>query len=139
MRPQMFKPALGLREVGQMTRRHPPHDEVRPIQRLEPFRPATVDTLVYRLPDETFQGFDRFPHRHVQEQARIVESVDGGGVAAVVLEPPDEAWRVLGNRIDTVEIVDEVGHARVVERIADASDIELGEMKHWSRHRSVLY
>src|SRR6266498_815956 len=96
MRPQMLEPALGLRDIGQMTRWHPPHDEVRPVQRLEPFGPAAVDTLVHGLPHKTFQRFDRFPHRHVQEHARIVESVDGGGVAAVVLEPPDEAWRVLG-------------------------------------------
>src|SRR5258707_7360847 len=58
------------------------------------------------------------------------KGVDGSGVAAVILEPPHEAWRVLGNRVDAVEIVDEVGHARVVERIADASDIQLGEVKH---------
>src|SRR5262245_4183422 len=72
------------------------------------------------------------------KSTRIVESMDGGGVAAVVLEPPDEAWRMFRNRVDPIEIVDEVGHARVVERVADASDIELGEVKHWSRHGSVL-
>src|SRR5262249_59927914 len=77
-------------------------------------------------------------HTDMFKSTRIVESMDGGGVAAVVLEPPDEARRVLGNRVDPVEIVDEVGHARVVERAADASDIELGEVKHWSRHGSVL-
>src|ERR1700730_4168358 len=77
VRPQMFKPTLRLRDVGPMTRWHPPHDEVRPLQRLEPFRSATVDTLVDRLPDETFQRVDRFPHGHVQEHARIVAGMAG--------------------------------------------------------------
>src|SRR5260370_16008433 len=108
MRPQMFKPTLRLRDVGPMTRWHPPHDEVRPIQRLEPFRSATVDTLVDRLPEETFQRVDRFPHGHVQEHAGVVEGGDGSGVAPFILEPPHVAWRGLCYRVDAVQIVLEV-------------------------------
>jgi hypothetical protein len=46
----------------------------------------------------------------------------------LVLEPPDEAVAPLGERIDPVEIVHEVGHAGIVERIARPADIDLREL-----------
>ena len=49
-------------------------------------------------------------------------------MAAFILQPPDETVDLLGQRVDARDIVDELGHARVIQRVADARDVELGKM-----------
>jgi len=45
------------------------------------------------------------------------------------LQPPDEPWRRLGERVHRRETVCEAGGVRVVHRLAENGDIELREVK----------
>ena len=61
--------------------------------------------------DEGAQRLDRLPDRHVDDQAVVAEGADGGGVAVLGLEAPDEARARVGDGVDRREGRDEVGQA----------------------------
>src|SRR4029077_880420 len=128
VRGQMLKPLLRLADRRQMTGRHPPRDEMRCIHCVEPFRPPAIKALVHRLPDKALQRFDVFPNREIDRHVPIVEGTKIGGVVALVLEPPHKALRALGQSIHEVEIVHEIGHARIVGPIVKPTDVELCEV-----------
>src|SRR5215471_3794364 len=96
MQLEMFKPFDRFPNAGPMACRHPPHHQVRAVELLEPFLTAAIETLVHRLPDVALERLDAVPHRHVQQQARVVERMDARRGAACLLQPPDEAGAALG-------------------------------------------
>jgi hypothetical protein len=49
-------------------------------------------------------------------------------VALFGLQPPHEAGRALGEGVDAVEVGDEVGHRRRLERLLHHRDIQLREL-----------
>jgi hypothetical protein len=49
-------------------------------------------------------------------------------MAAVILQPPDETFDGLGQAVHARDIVGEFLHARIVERIFDPRDVELGQV-----------
>src|SRR3990167_850825 len=100
--------------------------------------PALDETAMQGRVGEGFEPLDRPPHRHVEQDARIVEGRDLRGVAGLVLEPPDKAVAPLGERIDPVEIVDEVRDAGIVQRIARPADVDLRELHVSSLRASIL-
>src|SRR5689334_6468379 len=112
-----------------MALRHPPHHEIWLLEMLEPFGAAAVEALVDRLVDEPFERFDACPHRHVDRDARIDIGPRAGRVAALVNKAPDEARGPFGQAVDQCEIVREVGHARIVDLVADAADIQLRKLR----------
>ena len=128
VRREIFEPLFRLVHRRQMTGRNPPHDEMRSFHLVEPFLAAAVEALVHGLPHVALKRFDAFPHRQIDRHLRIGERPKIGGVAAVVLQPPDKPLAALGQAVHQIEIVHEIGHARIVGRIAQAADIELREM-----------
>src|SRR5215470_2310478 len=136
---EMFQPFDRLLDCWNMACWHPPHDEVGAVELLEPFLATAIETLVHGLPDVSFQRGHVFPDRHVDSHARIIAiRAIAGRVAARILQSPDEALSPVGNRIHPREIVDEVGHARVTDLVAQASDVQLSEVSCRLRcHRST--
>src|SRR5215831_4627707 len=126
---QMRKPRQRFRRGGNVVDRNPPHDEMRAQHRLEPVRLSLVETLVQRLPDEVLKLFGRLPHAHVDEIHGVRSDLDIGGVATVGLETPHEARAAFGERIDALKGAHELGHARILGRVADPADIELSKMR----------
>src|SRR5436190_10216537 len=88
--PEALQPLDGLLHRGLVTRRHPPHHEIGPIHLVEPLVPTAVEALVHGLPDVALERLNALPHRDIQDDPRIVERMDAGCVAAVVLQTPDE-------------------------------------------------
>ncbi len=106
----------------------PPEREVLRAEKLEPFLAALDEAPVNGLVRELVEGFRRLPDRHVHDDRGIFVSRDLCGVAAFVLEPPDKAGTLFGECVDAIEIVDELGDARVVDRMEETADVDLGEV-----------
>ena len=120
----------GLGDVGSMPGRHPPHRRRRLLHQREPLAALLVDLEMRARVGEGAQRLDRQPDRHVHDDLVVVVDRHRGGVVGdVVLEPPDEAWRALGERVHFVEPVDEPGELRRVERRDQARDVHLGQME----------
>jgi hypothetical protein len=49
-------------------------------------------------------------------------------MTAFVLQPPHEAGNLIGKSVHPIDVFDELAHARIIERIANPRDIELGQM-----------
>src|SRR5262245_28410522 len=125
---QMLEPRHRLVDRGPMSCRHPPHHEI-PITRwFEPFRAPRIEAFVYGLPDVALQRFDAFPHRHVDGDPRIAVRAKVRGIPGVVLQPPNETFGAVCDRVHPREIVDEIRHSRIADLVAQASDIELRQM-----------
>src|SRR5579885_137018 len=124
---EMIESLDALLERRAFVLRHPPQHQRR-LDRLEPVLAAAIETAVHGLPDEAFERGGAFPNGQVRQDGRIAVDRHVHGVAAVVLQPPDEAVDLLGQGVDALHVVDELRHARIVERVADARDVELGEV-----------
>ncbi len=127
MRDQMIEPRNAFRHVGPMSGGNPPQDQ-RGLDRREPFLAPGKETPVQCLPDKAFQRLDIFPHRQIRQDGRVIVDPHVHRVAAFVLQPPHEALDLVGKPVHAFDILDELAHARIVERIADPRDIELGEV-----------
>ena len=91
--------------------------------------PPTHETDVRRSVDVVSQRLDRLPDRQVDgEQLVLVHRADRGGIAVLRLEPPDETRRRVGERVDPVEVGDEVGDQRVIDTRPQSPDVDLREM-----------
>jgi hypothetical protein len=75
------------------------------------------------------QRRDVGPDRHVDRHQRVFERLQIGGVVAFALQAPDEAGRGLGQGVDRVEVVEEVLDHRMIDRRAQAADIDLGQFE----------
>src|SRR3954453_801371 len=75
--------------------------------------------------DEGRERVDRLPDRHVDDHAIVLVGAQGGGVALLGLQAPDEARRGVGHGVDRVEQRHELGH----DRPAGAADVELGDVE----------
>src|SRR5579863_9298148 len=114
---EMFKPRLRLFKARDMPGRHEPHNEMRSRQLLEPRGFRIVDARMHRVPHEFLERLDALPNGQIDRQHRIGERADRGRVVAFVLEAPDKALAAFGDGVDSVEIVHEPGHARIVGRM----------------------
>ena len=78
---------------------------------------------------EVVELLGRLPHRQVDDEQRVVVGPHvARRLAALVDQPPHEPRRRLGERVDPVERVDELGRVGVVEGLAQAGHVELGEV-----------
>src|SRR5215471_10033644 len=102
---------------------------MRTIHALEPFLFPSIEALVHGLPDKAFQRLDAFPDRHIGDDARVIERLDVRCVPGLVLEPPHESFRALGEPVHQGQIVHEVRHARIIDGMTNASDVELRQIE----------
>src|SRR5262245_20088030 len=129
MAPEAFEAFDRLLDRRNVSCRHPPHHEIRSIQLLKPFVTAAIDALVDGLPAVAVQRSDVLPYRRVDGHGRsaAVRAVRGR-IAARSPQSPDETFGLVGNGVHPRQIVDKLRHARVVDLVAQASNIELSEM-----------
>src|SRR5215831_184342 len=122
-----------------MPGRHPPHDEIALIHPLEPLVAAAIEAFVHGLPHEALKRFGTVPYRKVDRHARVAGERAGlDSASAVVLVTPYKSRAALRQTVHKRQVIHELRHARISNLVAQASDIELAEVKHWSRHGSVL-
>ncbi|CAL9424733.1 hypothetical protein SUDANB32_01921 [Streptomyces sp. enrichment culture] len=91
--------------MASATRSNLPH---RPEGVGDPHPPPAEHLPVPPLVHERRQRFRVPPHRHVDDQQRVVEDGNGRGVAVVAPEPPHETVGGVRAGVDRVEVVDEV-------------------------------
>ncbi|HEY7070084.1 MAG TPA: hypothetical protein VH479_08225 [Acidimicrobiales bacterium] len=77
---------------------------------------------------EVGQRVDRRPHREVDDLQVVVEHLDAGGVARLVLEAPHEAGAGLGQGVDALQVGPEAVDAGVLDRRPQPADVQLGEV-----------
>src|SRR5262245_42726516 len=133
MRDQVVKPRDAFRHVGTMPRRNPPQHQ-RSLDRYEEFFAADKETTLQGVPGKALQRFHAFPHRQVRQDGRVVIDAHVHRVPALVMQPPDEALDLVRETMYPVHVLDELAHARIIERITDPRDVELGEMARLCRH-----
>src|SRR5262245_12993593 len=121
MRDQVVKPRDAFRHVRTMPRRNPPQHQ-RGLDRYEEFFAADKEAPVQGLPDKALQRFHAFPHRQVRQDGRVVIDTHVHRVSALVLQPPDEAFDLVRETMYPVHVLDELAHARIIERITDPRD-----------------
>src|SRR5262245_12113150 len=108
-----------------MTGPDPPQDQ-RGLDRSEPFLSPSVEALMQGLPDETLQRLHIFPDRQVWQDCRVVIDAHVHGMPALILQAPDEPGDFVRQAIYSLDIVDEFRHPRIIERVTNPRDVELG-------------
>ena len=137
---QVPQPVLGLDDGRDVPARYPPRHGVQVRQPLEPL-PAAAQHLAVRVAEhERGERLDRLPHRHVDQDpgasSRVpLERADRGGVAVLGLQPPDEARRRIGQRVDGLQPGHEVSQHRAVQRGLQPPDVDLRKVV---VHNSIL-
>ena len=117
-----------LLDARPMTNRHPPQRNRRSLEMLEPFFTTAIEALVHGLPDEVLERADALPQRNIDDDARVRIGPRVGGVAALVGIAPDESGAAFGDAVHQRKIVGEARHARVVDIVFDAADVQFGKM-----------
>src|SRR5262245_1404213 len=123
MRDQVVEPRNAFRHIGTMPCRNPPQHQ-RGLDRYEEFFAAGKETPVQGLPDKALQRFDAFPHSQVRQDGRVVIDEHVHRVPALVMQPPDEALDLVRETMYPIHVLDELAHARIIERITDPRDVE---------------
>src|SRR5262249_16519445 len=122
-----------------MSGRHPPHDEIAFIHPLEPLVAAAIKALVHGLPHEALKRFGAVPYRKVDRHARVAgEWADLDSASAVVLVTPHKSRAALRQTVHKREVIHELRHAWICNLVAQAFDIELGQVKYGRSHGSIL-
>src|SRR5580692_4722504 len=134
---ELLDPGPRLLDARAMAGRHPPQHVRRPIKMLEPFGAAAIEALVNCLPDKALKRLDTLPHRKIDDDPRVAIRPRVGGVAAFVDIAPDESGAALGDAVHQGKIIGEIRHARIVDVVANAADIQLRKMMiEWLLHGS---
>src|SRR5262249_39410449 len=107
---------------------HPPQHHRRPFKVLEPIGAAAIELLMDRLPDKTLKCLDAFPDGKIDDDKRVGIRPRVGGVTALVDVTPDKTGAPFGDAIHQRKIVGETGHARIVDLIPNAADVQLREL-----------
>src|SRR5262245_39629838 len=121
----MIEARNGLLDTRPMARGNPPHYKIGTLEVLEPFGATAIESLVQRLIYKTLKGFDAPPDRQIDGDARICVRPRAGRIAALVDVAPNEPRRAFGQAIHQGQIIGEIRHARIVDLITNATNIEL--------------
>lgn len=102
VRPEVSEPGDGLVHRRDPPLKDPPQAQDRLHRRLEELAAAAEELHVRRAVGEVRQGVDRLPQAEVEDLQGVLEGGDAGGVAALVLEPPDEPGARVGQRVELI-------------------------------------
>src|ERR1019366_4663364 len=105
---QQADPLEPLRDRRDVTALEPPERIIRPVVPLEPALSVAHDPDVRALVDVRVQALERLPYGHVHENGGVLEWTDVRRVPRRRLEPPHEAGRMIAQRIDRLELGDEL-------------------------------
>src|SRR6476646_7477145 len=87
-----------------------------------------IEALMDCPPDKALKCIDAFPHRKIDYYTRVGIRPRVSGVAALVDIAPDEPGAAFGNAVHQCKIVREIRHARVVDLVSNAADVQLRKM-----------
>src|SRR5262249_15409130 len=124
----MFETRRSLYDVGPMAGRYPPQHHRRPFKLLEPIGAAAIELLMDRFPDKALKRLDAFPNGKIDDDKRVGIRPRVGGVTALVDVTPDETGAPFGDAVHQRKIVGETGHARIVDLIPNAADVQLRKL-----------
>ena len=124
----MCKPRDSFLDARAVAGRHPPQRDSRPFKMLEPVGAAAIEALVHGLPDEALQRVDALPHRNIDDDLGVGIGPSVSGVAALVELAPDEPGAAFGKAVHQFKIVREIRHARILELVFDAADVQFGQV-----------
>ena len=125
---EMLKTRDGFLNTRPIPGWYPPHHKIWAIEVFEPFRTTAVKPFVDRLIDEVLERLDVFPNRQVDRDAGIGIWPRARRISAFVNVTPDEARRALRQAVHHRQVVGEIRHARVVDLVANATDVQLRKM-----------
>src|SRR6478609_11613786 len=125
---EMFEARDCFLDARSVPGRYPPHHKIWAIEVFEPFRTTSVEPFVDRLIDEALERLDVFPNRQVDRDAGIGIWPRARRISAFVNVTPDEARRALRQAVHHRQVVGEIRHARVVDLVANATDVQLRKM-----------
>jgi len=108
--------------------RDPPEAVAGLIHLFEPLGTMAEYVGVIRFVGETAQSLDGLPNRHIDDHKGIVIVGDVRGITRLRLEPPDEAGRLVGKRIDVLKLRHKSGDLRIIKRSNKARNIDLSEL-----------
>src|SRR5918993_764224 len=101
---QQLEAVLGLGDGRDGSGRHPPQGHEGVGHPVEPGSALAHHVQVPAGVDEGPQRLQRRPDRQVDDHAVVLEGPDGGGVAVLGLEPPDEPWALVGQGVDRLQL-----------------------------------
>src|ERR1700730_11818042 len=125
---QVLNPRDRLLDARAMAGRHPPQHDRRPFKMFKPIGAAAIEARVYCLPDQALPCTDAFPHRKIDDDTRVGIRPRVSGVTALVNIAPDKTGAAFGNAVHQCKIVREICHARVVDFVSNAADVQLRKM-----------
>src|SRR5262245_42466448 len=128
MQIEMLQPRNRLFDARLVPNGNPPHHEISVLEMLKPFGAALIETFMDRPVDEALERRDAFPHCQVDGDARVGIRPCGGRVSAFIDVAPYEARRSFSQTIYQREIVGEIGHARILDLVSNAADVQLRKM-----------
>ena len=123
---------MSVGQVGNLAGRDPPAHRRRLAARLEPLASSAQVHRMAAAEHEVLQRLEVGPHRHVDDRQRVVlagESHEAGRLTVVVLQPPHEPGRRLGQCVDRPECQVELRRLVGVERMVEPRDVELPRWK----------
>src|SRR3990167_8233261 len=119
---------FGFLDAGDVPGGYPPEGQYRRVGLLEPVLLVAQYAQVLACVDVVFQRLERVPDRQVDDDPLVLERLEGGGVACVGLQAPDEARAGFGHWVDRPDFPAEALHAQGVERGEGFGDIDLGQV-----------
>jgi hypothetical protein len=125
---QMLDARDSLLDARPMADRHPPQHDRWPFERLKPIGAADIEALVDCLPDKALKCIDALPNRNIDDDTRVGIRPRVSGVAAFVDITSDKPDAAFGNAVHQCKIIREICHARIVDLVSNAADIQLCKM-----------
>ena len=125
---QMLDARDSLLDAWPMAGRHPPQHDRWPFKMLKPLGAAAIEVFMDCLPNKALKCIDALPNRKIDDDTRIGIRPRVGSIAALVDIAPDEPGAPVGNAVHQGEIVGEIRHARIVDLVSSAANVEFCEM-----------
>ena len=126
--PQLFEPFDRLVDGRPVTGGDPPQHDPDLFEALEPLTPTSQVLGVHAAVDVVRQRLDRRPGREVDEDRVVGKRSLGRRIPLLGLEPPHEPRTLVGEGVDGVECLHELGDERRVGRHHETTDVELGQI-----------
>jgi len=95
---------------------------------LKPIGAAAIELLMDRSPHKPLKRLDAFPNGKIDDDKRVAIRPRAGGVTALVDVTPDETGAAFGDAVHQRKIVGEISHARIVDLIPNAADVQLRKL-----------
>src|ERR1700724_2069053 len=132
---QMLDARDSLLDARPMADRHPPQHDRWPFKMLKPIGAATIEAPMDCLPDKALKCGDALPNRKIDDDARVGIRPRVRAVAALGGRAPDAPGAAVRNPVHQCKIIRETRHARIVDVVSNAADVQLCKMMiEWLLH-----